>query len=76
VGKAIKFSFVFCSVGNTWKKETFDSILNLKYFIHAVNFQWLAQKLLLPCNFLSLSCGPMGVHWPTLREVVESVNGW
>jgi len=60
---------------NTWEKETFISILNLKYFIHAANFQWPAQTLLLSCNFLSLSCGPLetwcgptGCHWPTLRN--------
>jgi hypothetical protein len=76
VGKAIKFNFVFCSVRNAWEKETFDSVLNFKYIIYAVNFQWHAQNLLWPCHFLSLSygpletwCGPMGGHWPTLRNI-------
>jgi hypothetical protein len=33
LGKAIKYSFAFCGMGETREKETFDSVLNLKYFI-------------------------------------------
>jgi hypothetical protein len=54
VGKAIKFNFVFCSVGNAWEKKTFDLILNFKYIIHAVNFQWHAQNLF--------------YNWPVISE--------
>jgi hypothetical protein len=39
VGKAIKYSFVFCAAGDAGEKGTFDSILNLEYFIQAVKFQ-------------------------------------
>ena len=62
-------------MGNAWEKEKFDSVLHLKYFIHAVIFQRPAHKLLWPYTFLSLSygpletwCGPIGGHWPTLRN--------
>jgi hypothetical protein len=37
VGKATKYNFAYCAAG---KRGTFDSILNLKYFIQAVKFRW------------------------------------
>jgi hypothetical protein len=46
VGKAIKYNFAFCAVRDAGEKGTFDSILNLKYFIQTVKFPWSTQKLL------------------------------
>jgi hypothetical protein len=40
VGKAVKYNFAFYAVEDEEKKGTFDSILSLKYFIHAVRFRW------------------------------------
>jgi hypothetical protein len=59
VAKAIKYNFAFCAAADADEKETFDSILNLKYFIQAVKFRWPIQKLLWPPNFPSFSCGPL-----------------
>jgi hypothetical protein len=38
VRKAIKYNFAFCGVGDAGKKGTFDSIVNLKYFIQSAKF--------------------------------------
>jgi len=40
VAKAIKYNFAFCAAADAEEKETFDSILNLKYFIQTVKFRW------------------------------------
>jgi hypothetical protein len=34
-----KYSFAFCAAGDGEKNGTSDSVLNLKYFIHAVKLQ-------------------------------------
>lgn len=57
--KAIKYTFAFCAVGDSGERGTFDSVSNLKYFIHTAKFRW-PIKLLWPPNFLSFSCGPLG----------------
>jgi len=44
VGKAIKFNCALCSAA---EKVTSDSVLNSKYFIHAMKFWWPTQKLLI-----------------------------
>jgi hypothetical protein len=36
LGKAIKYNLAVCVVGDAGEKGTFDSVVNLKYFIHAV----------------------------------------
>jgi hypothetical protein len=46
VGKAVRYNLAFCAVVDAGKKGTFDSILNLKYFIQAVKYRWPTQKLL------------------------------
>jgi hypothetical protein len=51
VGKEVKYSFAFYVVGDTGGKETLDSFLNMKYFIHAVKFWWSIQILLWPLIF-------------------------
>jgi hypothetical protein len=33
VGKSIKYNFAFCAAEYVGEKTTFDSVLNLKYFI-------------------------------------------
>jgi hypothetical protein len=38
-------------------KGSFDSVLNLKYFIQALKVRWPIQKLLRPPNFPSFPCG-------------------
>jgi hypothetical protein len=38
VGKAVKCNFAFHASEDEEEKGTFDSILSLKYFIHAVRF--------------------------------------
>jgi hypothetical protein len=38
----------FCAVGYTRVKGTFDSVLNLKYCIHEVKFQWPLVNLVWP----------------------------
>jgi hypothetical protein len=57
VGKAMKYNFAFCAVGDAGEKGTFDSVLNLKYFMHEVKFWWPTQKFLWSPNFMLFSCG-------------------
>jgi hypothetical protein len=83
VGNAVKYNFVFCAARDVGEKGTFDSILNLKYFIHAVKFQWPSQKLLWPRNFpsfpcdpLETRCGSLGGIWCTLRTTALKHNSY
>jgi hypothetical protein len=39
LGKAVKYNFAFHAAEDEEEKETFDSILSLQYFIHAVRFR-------------------------------------
>jgi hypothetical protein len=39
VTKAVKYNFAFHAAEDEEEKGTFDSILSLKYFIHAVRFR-------------------------------------
>ena len=64
-----KIQFSLCAAGNGEKKGIFDSILYLKYFIHALKLRWPTEKLLWLPEFLSSSChplesqcGPLGAH--------------
>jgi hypothetical protein len=59
VEKAIIFYFAFCVAGDAGEEGTFDSVLNLKYFIPAVKFQWPTQKFLWSLNFTTFSCGTL-----------------
>jgi len=80
VRKAIKYNFAFCAAGGAEERGTFDSVLNLKYFIQAVKLPRPTQKLLWPPNFPSFSSGfsetlciphlPWGAIWPTLISTV------
>lgn len=47
-GKAIKYGFALCAVGDAGKKGSLDTFLNLKYFIQRVKLRLPAQKLLWP----------------------------
>jgi hypothetical protein len=38
VNKANEYNFAFCAAGDAEENGTFDSVLNLKYFIQAVKF--------------------------------------
>jgi len=40
VVKSIKYNFAFCAVEYAGEVTNFDAVLNLKYFIQAVKFQW------------------------------------
>jgi hypothetical protein len=40
VVKSLKYNFAFCAADYVGEKTTFDAVLNLKYFIQAVKFQW------------------------------------
>jgi hypothetical protein len=39
VGKAVKYNFAFCVVGDAGEKGAFDSVSDLEYFIHTPQFQ-------------------------------------
>jgi hypothetical protein len=66
-GKAIKYNFAFCVVGDAGEKRTFNAILNLKCFIHAVKFRWPTQKLLCPPKFSFIILSPLrNLVWPPL----------
>jgi hypothetical protein len=61
VEKAIIFYFAFCVAADAGEEGTFDLVLlvNLKYFIPAVKFQWPTQKFLWSLNFPTYSCGTL-----------------
>ena len=64
--KAIIYNFAFCVAGDAGKEGTFDSVLNLKYFIPAVKFRWHTQKFLWSPNFPAFSCGTVET-WCTVH---------
>ena len=77
VAKTIKYHFAFCAAEDAEEKETFDSILNLKYFIQALKFRWPTQKLLWPPNFQSFSCGPLqNLCGPLEDHMAHVEKGW
>jgi len=45
VEKAIIYGFAFCVAGDAGEEGTFDSVLNLKYFIHAVKVSVAHSKV-------------------------------
>jgi hypothetical protein len=57
--KSNKTQICHRTVGYAGKRRTFNSILNLNYFMQALNFRWPTQKSLWPPNFPSYSCGPL-----------------
>ena len=63
VEKAIKCNCDLCAAA---EKVTFDSVLNSKYFIHAMKFWWPTQKVT-----QSFSCGPLGAIWPSDNHCSE-----
>jgi len=69
LGKAIKCNLAFCAVWDAGEKGTFDSVVNLKYFIHAVKLLWSTNFPSFSCGTLKTWCGPIGGGgiWPTLR---------
>jgi hypothetical protein len=71
VDKTIKYNVAFSDAG---EKGTFDSVLNLKWFIQAVKIHWLTQKLLWPSNFPSFSCGPSETWCRTLGGFMAHVK--
>lgn len=81
-GKAIKYGFALCAVGDAGKKGSLDTFLNLKYFIHCVKLRLPARKLLWPpegghmahvenrwLKALRLS---MSVYWKTRLDWTEN----
>jgi hypothetical protein len=69
LGKAIKYNLAFCAVGDVGEKRTFDSDVNLKYFIHAVELLCSPNFPSFSCGTLETWCGPIGggFVWPILR---------
>ena len=51
--------FAFCTATDGEEKGTSDSVLYLKYFIHALKLVWTTETLLCLPNFPSSSCHPL-----------------
>jgi hypothetical protein len=61
----MKYNSAFCSAVAAGKKGAFDSLLNMKYFIHAEKFRWPTQKLLpTPLIFRQSHVSPRGPYAP------------
>jgi hypothetical protein len=57
-GKAIKYNFVFCASGDAGETGTFGSVLNMKYLIEAVKFQWSVSYYFGPLIFCHSPMAP------------------